>query len=67
MRITPKRLQAIARLEQKAWKIHDKEVAPGLVMAILFAFCHRVITGQTVEEFMEATSTKSTQHIDYQI
>lgn len=37
----------VARQEVKAW---GHRLPNGLVMAILFAFVHRVTTGETVEE-----------------
>lgn len=39
-------LVQVARAELKAWHA----LPPGLVMAILFAFIHRVTTGESLEE-----------------
>lgn len=46
-RLTKKHLIGIAKLEMAEWK---SSLTPGLVMAILFAFIHRVTEGETIEE-----------------
>ena len=52
--MTRKKLIAIARLEMAEW---NASVPRGLVMIILFAFIHRVTTGETVEEtFLQPTN-----------
>lgn len=40
----------IAKLEIDAWSQGKRELPHGLVLAILFAFVHRLTTGETVEE-----------------
>lgn len=57
-----KEMQRVARLEIQAWN----KVPPGLVMAILFAFVHRLTTGDTVEETF-FKSAKTQQQPDYEI
>lgn len=58
-----KAIRSIARDEVCKWKdIHP----PGIVMAILFAFCHRLTTGETIEELLDKCSGKE-QELDYQI
>lgn len=52
----------VAKQEIKEW---DNQLPRGLVLAILFAFVHRVTTGETVEEtFFKAKPTVVT---DYEI
>ena len=46
--MTKQTLIKVARLEMAEWRA-DK-IAPGVVLAILFAFIHRVTDGCTVEE-----------------
>jgi hypothetical protein len=53
MKITRKELIAVAKLEMKEWK----NLPDGLVMAILFAFVHRVTTGETIEETFQLCKT----------
>ena len=51
--MTRKALIKVAKLEMEAWD----NVPRGLVMIILFAFIHRVTTGETVEEtFLQPTN-----------
>jgi len=45
-----KHLTAVARAEIQTWDSGRKALPRGLAMAILFAFIHRVTTGETVEE-----------------
>lgn len=44
--MTRKHLERVARAEMAEWR----QLPRGLVLAILFAFIHRVTTGNTVEE-----------------
>lgn len=54
--MTAKHLQKVAKLEMAAWRRLPDHLKP-LLFAILFAFIHRVTTGETVEEtfFKEKT------------
>lgn len=45
--MTRKQLIKIARLELEEWR---GNLPPGLVLAILFCFVHRVTTGESFEE-----------------
>lgn len=45
-----KHLTETARLEVQAWSQGRRELPRGIAIAILFAFIHRVTTGETVEE-----------------
>jgi len=44
--MTRTKMVKVAQQEIRCWR----KLPPGLVMAILFAFIHRVTTGETVEE-----------------
>lgn len=46
--MTRKHLIKVARQEIEEW--NPNKLPPGLVMAILFCFVHRVTTGERVEE-----------------
>jgi hypothetical protein len=58
--MTKKQLIKVAKLEIEEWK----GLPPGLVMVILWAFVHRVTTGETVEESFRLTKQPD---IDFQI
>ena len=47
MKVTQAELIQVARAEIRAW---GPKLPRGLALAILFAFIHRVTTGNTVEE-----------------
>lgn len=59
MTITHSKLVKVAKQEINEWKLPQ-----GLALAIIFAFCHRLETGETVEQtfFKQPTSA-----IDYEI
>jgi hypothetical protein len=57
--MTRNQLNEVAKDEIWRWK----DLPSGLVMAILFAFIHRVTTGETIEEFMSSC----TKPADYEI
>ncbi len=61
IRITKKELIAVAKEEIAVWV----DMPRGIPMAILWAFIHRVTTGETVEETF--FSNKQTPITDYQI
>lgn len=44
--MTEKQLIKVAKLEMREWR----NIPEGLVMVILWAFIHRVTTGNTIEE-----------------
>jgi hypothetical protein len=56
--MTQRQLTQVAKEEIKEW-----ELPPGLVMAILFAYIHRVSTGETFEQ----TFFPPSQQTDYEI
>lgn len=58
--MTKKALIRIAKQEIDCWR----DLPPGLVLAILFAFVHRVTEGETVEETF---FSKRSPEIDYEI
>lgn len=60
-----KAIYEVARDECDKWTKSGK-LSRGVVMAILFAFCHRWTTGESVEELIDRCSTPSNQP-DYQI
>lgn len=59
--MTRKHLVKVARLELRAW---GSSLPRGLVMAILFAFIHRAVEG---ESFEETFCTQPPPAIDYEI
>jgi hypothetical protein len=63
--MTTKQLTKIARMEIAEWD-RSKTMPRGLPIAILFAFIHRVTTGETVEEFFFKLESKSAP-ADYEI
>lgn len=56
-------IYAIARDEIKRW--HG--LTPGIPMAILFAFCHRLTTGKTIEQSFFGGDQPDRGVTDYQI
>lgn len=46
--MTKKEMIRVAKLEMQEWK--PGRMPPGIVLAILFCFIHRLSTGETVEE-----------------
>lgn len=47
--MTRRKMEKVAKLEIREWR--DNPLVPrSLVLAILFAFIHRLTTGETVEE-----------------
>lgn len=56
-------IYAIARDEIKRWS----GMTPGVPMAILFAFCHRLTTGKTIEQSFFGGDKPPRNVPDYQI
>jgi hypothetical protein len=59
-----KHLIEIAKQEEAAWQQGCRPLPRGIARAILFAFVHRVTTGESVEETF--FKTKPTE-LDYEI
>lgn len=60
--MTRKHLIAVAKQEIREWHVMPR----GIVLAILFAYIHRLTTGETVEETFFPNKTKPAQP-DYEI
>lgn len=59
-----KAIYQIAKEECDAWCKTGRQ-SRGTVMAILFSFCHRYTTGETIEELLDRCSSK--MEADYEI